>query len=146
MSTPNLLRRYMDILAEAEDSGTRRVTPDGKGGYTGGFQPAPYDPNRPVDPKLQAKRQARDSADAASKAWFARGPKTADGIPMPASLNPAEVEKVLAGADPRTVIFGRAHTGAFGSDPTQYRALAQQWLEWISNQPAKFDPLDPKWD
>lgn len=144
MSTPNILRRYMDILAE--QTGTRRVTPDGQGGYTGGFQPAPYDPNRPVDPKLQAKRRARDSAESAMNAWFARGPKTADGRPMPASLNPAEVEKVLMGADPRTVIFGRAHTGAFGSDPTQYRALAQQWLEWISNQPARFDPMDPKWD
>ena len=146
MSTPNLLRRYMDILAEAEPAGTRRVTPDGQGGYTGGLQPAPYDPNRPVDPRRQAMQQARDSADAASKAWFATGPKTADGRTMPASLNPAEVEKVLAGADPATVIIGRAHRGVFGSDPTQYRALAQQWLEWISKYPPKFDPMDPKWD
>jgi len=129
----------MDILAE-------RVTPDGKGGYISGYQPAPYDPNRPEDPKLQAKRQARDSAESAMNAWFATRPIRADGRPMPGSLPSADVEKVLAGADPATVIFGRANTGAFGSDPAQYKSLAQQYLAWLAKMPPKFDPMDPKWD
>jgi len=146
MSSPNLLRRYMDILAEAEDTVSRRVTPDGKGGYNGGFYPTPRDPNAPVDPRRQAMQQAKDSADSAITAWFATRPVRADGRPMPGGLDPAAVEKVLAGADPATVIFGRAHTGAFGLDPTQYRTLAQAYITWLSKQPAKFDAMDPKWD
>jgi hypothetical protein len=134
MSTPNILRRYMDILAE-------RVTLEGHG-----FQPAPPDPNAPPNPRHQAMRQARDSAESAANAWFATRPTRADGRPMPGGLNPTAVEKVLAGADPATVIFGRANTGAFGSDPSQYQALAQAYITWLAKQPAKFDPMDPKWD
>ena len=146
MSTPNLLRRYMDILAEAEPAGTRRVTPDGKGGYTGGFQPAPYDPNAPVDPKRQAMQQAKDQADQAYNAWVVTRPQRADGRLMPANLKQADVARVLAGEDPNTVILGRSSTGAFGSDPAQYRALAQQYLAWLAKMPPAFNRDDPKWD
>jgi hypothetical protein len=91
-------------------------------------------------------QQAKDQAEQAHNAWFATRPTRADGRAMPGGLNPTAVEKVLAGADPATVIFGRASTGAFGLDPSQYRTLAQQYLAWLSKQPAKFDAMDPKWD
>ena len=144
MSSPNLLRRYIDILAE--DTMSRRVTPDGKGGYNGGVYPTPPDPNAPPNPRHQAMQQAKDSADSAINAWFATRPVRADGRAMPGGLNPAAVEQVLAGADPNTVIRGRSQLGAFGTDPSQYRTLAQQYLAWLSKQPAKFDAMDPKWD
>ena len=139
MSTPNLLRRYMDILAE-------RVTMNPDGTTSGGYQPVPRDPNAPPNPRHQAMQQARDSADSAANAWFATRPVRADGRPMPGGLNPTAVEQVLAGADPNTVIRGRSQLGAFGTDPSQYRTLAQQYLAWLAKQPAKFDPMDPKWD
>jgi len=136
----------MDILAEAEDTLTRRVTPDGKGGYTGGLQPAPYDPNRPVDPKRQAMQQAKDQAEQAYNAWLVTRPQRADGRLMPANLKQADVARVLAGEDPNTVILGKSSTGAFGSDPSQYRALAQQYLAWLAKMPPAFNRDDPKWD
>ena len=139
MSSPNLLRRYMDILAE-------RVTINPDGTTSGGYQPAPRDPNAPPNPRHQAMQQAKDQAEQAHNAWFATGPKTADGRAMPANLDPAAVEKVLAGADPKTVILGRSQLGAFGTDPSQYRTLAQQWLAWLAKMPPAFDPMHPKWD
>lgn len=139
MSTPNILRRYMDILAE-------RVTMNPDGTTSGGFKPNPVDPNAPVDPRHQAMQQAKDQADQAYNAWVVTRPKTADGRLMPANLNPAAVERVLAGEDPNTVIKGRSQLGAFGTDPSQYKTLAQQYLAWLAKQPAKFDNMDPKWD
>ena len=139
MSTPNILRRYMDILAE-------RVTMNPDGTTSGAIQPKPHDPNAPVDPRHQAMQQAKDQADQAYNAWVVTRPKTADGRLMPANLNPAAVERVLAGEDPNTVIKGRSQLGAFGTDPSQYKTLAQQYLAWLAKQPAKFDNMDPKWD
>jgi hypothetical protein len=136
---------YQEIK-EADEPATRRVTPDGQGGFTGGLKPMPRDPNQPVDTKRQAFIQAKQDAESAMAAWIATRPKRADGRPMPSGLRQDQVAQVLAGADPATVIMGKANAGAFGEDPSQYRALAQQYLVWLSKQPPKFDSLDPKWD
>jgi hypothetical protein len=136
----------MDILAEANDAITRRVTPDGAGGYTGGYQPVPMDPNTPEDPKRLAMRQARAQAEQALNAWFATRPVRADGQLMLGNLKQADVERVLAGEDPNTIILGRSSSGAFGADPSQYRALAQQYLAWLAKRPPAFNRDDPKWD
>jgi len=153
MSLNSLLRQYIDILNEAEtsqvapataDTGmTRRVTINPDGTTSGGFKPTPRDPNAPVDPKLAARQQRRTDAETANQAWLAQRPAGSGwGGKLPANLNRADVERIAQGENPDQVIMGRSHRGSFGTDTSQHRAMAQQWLDWHSKAPPKYDPMD----
>lgn len=152
MRNPDLLRRYIDILAEAETSQvapptnqtgmTRRVTVNPDGTTSGGFKPTPADPNAPVDPKRQARMQRMADAEAAEKSWLGQAPKGYGwGGRLPANLKSADVERVLRGENPDEIFLGRSQRGMFGPDATQHRAMAQQWLDWQKTAPPKYDPL-----
>jgi hypothetical protein len=136
------LSQMYQSIKEADEPLTRRVTMNPDGTTSGGLQVTPADPNRPVDPRKQAMRQAQDQSEQAYNAWVKTRPVRADGRPMPANLKKDDVARVLAGEDPNEVIMGRSNTGAFGQDPAQYRALAQQYLSWLDKMPPKFNPLD----
>lgn len=136
------LSAMYQAIKETDEPLTRRVTMNPDGSTSGGLQVTPADPNRPVDPRKQAMRQAQDQSEQAYNAWLKTRPARADGSLMQANLKKDDVARVLAGEDPNSVITGRSSTGAFGSDPAQYRALAQQYLAWLAKMPPKFNPLD----
>lgn len=130
------------VSAPTAEPATRRVVVNPDGTTTSGFKPTPRDPNEPLDPKIQARMQRRSDAEAAERSWLDQRPAGFGwGGKLPANLNPNDVRRIQAGEHPDQVILGRSSKGSFGTDPSKYRDMAQQWLDWHSTAPPKYDPL-----
>jgi hypothetical protein len=97
----------------------------------GWTMPAPT----PQDPESIARIQQQQQFNAEYNKWVDSRPVNSEGRPMPHSLDVAIVQRILQGEDPNELILGKSSKGAFGSDPSKYRALAKQWLDWKSKEP-----------
>ena len=134
------------IVRRMMEDNTRRVTIGPDGQAVGGFQPTPSDPNAPVDPEKQARRQQQQQYDIQYRQWIDSMPfKNASwGGGGWVNLDPNRVQQVAQGADPNTLFLGRKERGIFGADPSQYQTMAKAWLDWHAKMPQKPDLYEYK--